>query len=932
MKKIAVMFLFSVALLASECSYEMKIWLKNGSVFGEAKIDFDGVLPLESSQSEILSVEGATLAIEKSVKLKKTSKEPVKILFKSRAKNVMGTLLLMEGWYPTPEPRCRYTLEADLKNLTPITQYTRKMGNRFIFDAPLKRVFLVASGDYVVKEGGKRVKIGTYLYPKDAGLADRYIRKSLRLFEMYEKIFGFVPYKNFNVVEVPFPAGYSMATMSMIGEPIIEKDFVFEYSLGHEIVHQWFGNYLFSVPKGNWAEGLSTYYSDMLFASRKGEGARYRKDLMIKYDSYVKDRNEEITLDQFRYKSYEDKNAIGYGKSAMFFYMLSEKITPQKFDEAIKALLKRYPYKEISYEELKKSFEETASADLSRFFKDWVYKKGAFDFHLQNIEVTFKEEKFVTSFELLSNDYDLELPVEICNGDRCESFTIDTKQKRHSLYTDFAPKEIVVDPDYKIFRRLQPAEIPPVISEILGSDNLIAVCDEKDKFAPMLKGFSKVVSSKELDFEDMRKADIVLFGKSDFLKRFAIDFRLEGDAKVEVYKNPLNTSRYLMVFDGERALYRSFRLLSHLGRYSVVVFEGREFKRYTKPSQKGAKYIVDAATSIVKVDVRDDFEALIDKIEDSRAIFVGEQHTKYANHVNQLRIIKALKERGKDLAIGMEMFQKPYQKYLDQYIAGEIDEKEMLEKTEYLKRWKYDYALYRPILRYAKKEKIKIVALNIPREISNKVAKKGIDSLTKKEAAQLPDSMDFTNLVYEEYMRMIFEAHAKKSFKNFENFYYAQVLWDETMAQGVAEYLKRNPKKQMVVLAGNGHLRFGYGIPDRVKRRGIDSYKIVLQNDKLKPKIADFILYPPPMDPPSTRRLGVLLKGEKDLRIEEVKKNTPAERAGLKKGDLILSVGSVKVSDVSRLKMELLFADRCFDLKIERKDKELEKEICFEEQ
>jgi uncharacterized iron-regulated protein len=45
------------------------------------------------------------------------------------------------------------------------------------------------------------------------------------------------------------------------------------------------------------------------------------------------------------------------------------------------------------------------------------------------------------------------------------------------------------------------------------------------------------------------------------------------------------------------------------------------------------------------------------------------------------------------------------------------------------------------------------------------------------------------------------------------------VLWDETMAETIAKYLKNHPKSQVIVLVGKGHIIYNYGIPSRVERR-----------------------------------------------------------------------------------------------------------------
>ena len=54
-----------------------------------------------------------------------------------------------------------------------------------------------------------------------------------------------------------------MATLTLLGSDVINLPFIVKTSLGHEILHQWFGNSVYvNHKKGNWAEGLTSYLSD----------------------------------------------------------------------------------------------------------------------------------------------------------------------------------------------------------------------------------------------------------------------------------------------------------------------------------------------------------------------------------------------------------------------------------------------------------------------------------------------------------------------------------------------------------------------------------------------------------------------------------------------------------------------------------------------
>ena len=72
----------------------------------------------------------------------------------------------------------------------------------------------------------------------------------------------------------------------------------------------------------------------------------------------------------------------------------------------------------------------------------------------------------------------------------------------------------------------------------------------------------------------------------------------------------------------------------------------------------------------------------------------------------------------------MEMFTRPYQPFLDQWVAGEIDENKFLEETQWDKEWGYDYNLYKDILDFAREKKIPVIALNAPKELVKIVSKK----------------------------------------------------------------------------------------------------------------------------------------------------------------------------------------------------------------
>ena len=216
----------------------------------------------------------------------------------------------------------------------------------------------------------------------------------------------------------------------------------------------------------------------------------------------------------------------------------------------------------------------------------------------------------------------------------------------------------------------------------------------------------------------------------------------------------------------------------------------------------------------------------VNQLEQNDVIYLGENHDNQQHHARQLEIVRQLQQDANErqLAIALEMFQRPFQPILNRYLAQEIGEAELRKQTEYDTRWGFDWEYYAPILRYAKQQQIPLIALNTPEEITNKVAINGINSLNGHDFRYIPPLKDIEleNDRYKQDLKEIYLQHVENgqgNSKDFDNFFAAQVLWDETMAEAIALYYQNHPKSQIVVLVGKAHAIDDYAIPNRVKRR-----------------------------------------------------------------------------------------------------------------
>ena len=942
MKKISLLLtLFLSTLYAHECHYSLEVDLdiNKGLLQGHAIIKSDHPsMKLLDTKANIIEMKNATLSIDKNEPhlIKQDVSKDVEMKFTYNFKSINGDAILLDAWYPRIDVMCKYETFISSSEITTIVESTKtkesKEGKSFIFDYPLDRLHLIASKNYSVDSTTSKdgMKLFTYLYPNDSHLSKTYFDKSEDYFNLYKEMFGFLPFKQFSIVETPFPAGYSMPTYTLIGKQIISKDFVLDNSLGHEIAHQWFGNYVYTPDKGNWVEGINTFYSDYLYAKKENRVVDYRKNMLVKYDSYV-DSADEIALIEFKSKNKESKNAIGYEKAAFFFYMLEKKIGKEAFNKGTRKLLEKFPFKVATYKDLREVYEEVSGKKLLDFFKTWVYKKGALDFKINNLNMSYIKNRYVLEFDMISNNMADYLPMSICSDEECLYTKIDLSKKKPRIELDIEPTKIIFDENYEVFRRLHVKEVPPVISKILKGNVLVVIdkADEK-KFSKMKHVFKNFKYADEVTFEELKNNNIFILGANNLLlNQITLPFEMEGDTKIELFKNPLNEKKVIGVFDMKKLSRTIFYKLQHLGKYSKVVFkDGAIVQKTIKTSQKGIIYEINSGSLALKPQAQK-LSVLLKDIAKNRVVFVGESHTEFSSHLNQLKIIKAMYKNNPKLSIGMEMFQKPFQKYLDAFIAGEIDEKEMVTKTEYFKRWKYDYELYRPIMLFAKENGIPIIALNIDREITKKVVSGGLDSLSDKQRAQLPNSIDFSNDEYKKQLKMIYGMHQAYRFKNFDEFHHAQLLWDESMAKNMVDYLQKNPKYNMTVLAGNGHIMYGHGIPDRIKRRGIAEYIITLNMKNPEPGIADYILYPSAITTKKAKKIGVYLESDEKLNVKKLVKNSVATKAKIQVGDTLVAFNGTPVKNLFDLKTELAFAKGEIKLTLIRDSKEVLVNIDF---
>jgi uncharacterized iron-regulated protein len=262
--------------------------------------------------------------------------------------------------------------------------------------------------------------------------------------------------------------------------------------------------------------------------------------------------------------------------------------------------------------------------------------------------------------------------------------------------------------------------------------------------------------------------------------------------------------------------------------------------------------------------------------------------------------------------VGMEMFPITVQSWLDRWTAGELSEEAFLKGVQWDQNWGYPVALYRPILEYCRDRHIRIIGLNAPPHAVRSIAQLGLEQLDPAERLQVAREFDRGNVKHRQAIREQYERHRAMhgAGDNFDRFYDAQLAWEETMAETLAAHLAVQPAPaHIVVLVGNGHIEYGYGVPLRAQRRFPHSFKTVVPiavnagEGALDHEMADYIWITPHREPfPGHRgRLGVRvtpLESGQGMLIEDVLPDGPAARAGVVVGDILLAVDDRPVANI----------------------------------
>ncbi len=470
---------------------------------------------------------------------------------------------------------------------------------------------LVAGKYKVTSINHKGIDIYAYFFPEEQGLVETYVNATTRYLDMYQKLLGDYPYRKFAIVENFFQTGYGMPSFTLLGNTVVKMPFIVDTSLGHEILHNWWGNSVFvDESQGNWCEGLTAYMADYYYKELKDSASaeEYRKDICRKYTNYVTEEND-LPLKKFIGRRDQATQAIGYGKTAMVFHMLRRMVGDDLFYQSLRRLYKDKIWQEAGWKDIRHIFEDTSKMNLSWFFEQWINREGAPFVELGKTDMEKVKDGWLTRVEIIQQGkpYRLSLPIQLeLDGETMYTIAeVNELSSPISIQTKSQPRHIAIDPQCDVFRRLHREEIPPTIDLVMGDDDKVIVYptgggdvlqETYKKLAELLAGGKDVVKADTAvtETELSQKSLFILGGVAEnkltkiFIGNLPKDFSFEdgffvlnkvtfgnkGNAFLVTVKNVKNMKKGVVLFAGlsSDAIKSVGFKIPHYGKYSYLVF------------------------------------------------------------------------------------------------------------------------------------------------------------------------------------------------------------------------------------------------------------------------------------------------------------------------------------------------------------------------
>jgi hypothetical protein len=332
-----------------------------------------------------------------------------------------------------------------------------------------------------VEKGG--VSLGTYLSESNAAHSKLLLDAVEEYLVLYRELLGPFPHAKFDVVENFFSTGYGMPSATLLGGDVIAHVAATASRSGgripagyldHELVHCWWGNGVgVEYDSGNWCEGLTTYCSNYLRKERESaeEAAKHRRGARARFAARVRP-DRDYPLRDFRGKSEDFENDIGYGKASMLCHMARQAVGDEAFFAALRDFAAAFRGRRAGWDDLRRAVEKRGGRNLEGLFSQMLERKGAPVLVLDGCAAAPSEGGWRVTGRVLQPDpapWVLPVPLVVETAAGTEATTLDLSEGEtgFSIRTKDPPLRVLLDPDSHCWRGFAEGEVPATLDATL---------------------------------------------------------------------------------------------------------------------------------------------------------------------------------------------------------------------------------------------------------------------------------------------------------------------------------------------------------------------------------------------------------------------------------------------------------------------------------
>jgi ABC-2 type transport system permease protein len=211
----------------------------------------------------------------------------------------------------------------------------------------------------VRRQAAGGVEYSIYYHPAHRWNVDRMMRAMQASIQYYSRAFGPYQFDQARIAERPDPGGgQAFPNTIAVGEGIFPMDLRDPEQLdmvtmltAHEIAHQWWGHQTVAARMQGASlmhETLAQYSALMVLRRLKGED-NVRLFLRFQIDRYLSGRRTQVLAEEPLVSAGLDQDYVNYGKGALAFYLLQERLGEDAVNRALRRFVDRYRFTVAPY-------------------------------------------------------------------------------------------------------------------------------------------------------------------------------------------------------------------------------------------------------------------------------------------------------------------------------------------------------------------------------------------------------------------------------------------------------------------------------------------------------------------------------------------------------------------------------------------------------